>query len=572
MLLQRLVADAEHILADMPPEMYNEKPVRWIIRLRTGGEFIDCLQQTGDGRRGDRGRTIMVPDRTRSGTAPPPVLLADSGRYTLGLPAGDQKASARHGWYRDLHEAALADLPGEGLDAVVAFLNAWDAGGISLPEDIAPEDLITFRVGDRLVVDSRAIRQWWAINWNGPVEDDEAGAVTGQCLVCGREGVAIPPYIPLKLKGLPNGQSAGTSLVSINDDAFESFGLGRGETSRVCRACGEVFMKCLNALLSDEHRRMVMGPLVYVYWTSAPTSIDLFNLLQNPDPDQVGQMLASVLEGKRRSADTVAFNIVSLSASSARAVVREWIHIDEQRIERALTSWFELQQQVDPWGELGHPSGIWRLAAAAYRDARKEMTADVPRALIRAALAGDRLPQGLLTRVIERCRVDHDSRSKDRPVTYERALLIKALLASRNGWKAGEMAELDAQCSDQAYQSGRVMALLEDIQRAALGKIGATVVDKYYGAASAAPASVFGKLIGDAQNHLSKIRRDREGLHVLLQTRLEGVLACVDVFPRTLTLERQGMFALGYYHERAALRAARTKKTGADAPATKDEE
>jgi CRISPR-associated protein Csd1 len=168
--------------------------------------------------------------------------------------------------------------------------------------------------------------------------------------------------------------------------------------------------------------------------------------------------------------------------------------------------------------------------------------------------------------------MDHDPRSKDRPVTYERAMLIRALLASRHGWKAGEMTELETHSTDQAYQSGRVMALLEDIQHAALGKVGATVVDKYYGAASAAPASIFGKLIKDAQNHLAKVRRDREGLQVLLQARLEEALGFVETFPRTLTLEKQGMFALGYYHERASLRAAKTKKTGAETPDTVDEE
>jgi CRISPR-associated protein Csd1 len=573
MLLQRLVADAGQVLADMPPEMYKAKSVRWVIRLTIHGEFIDCLQQTGDGRRGDRGKAMLVPDRVRAGTAPPPILLADNARYTLGLPTGDERAADRHGWYRDLHEAALHDLPEEGLEAVIIFLNAWDDGHVVLPAEVSPEDIVTFRVGSALLVDSPVVQRWWAVNWNGPVDESASGvAATGQCLVCGREGVAIPPYIPLKLKGLPNGQPAGTSLVSINDKAFESFGLSRGETSRVCRDCGETFMQCLNALLADDQRRMVMGPLIYVYWTSGAAGLEPFAWLQHPDADEVGHLITSVLDGKHRVADTTMFNIVSLSASSARAIVRDWIQVTGPQLEASLARWFGLQQQIDAWGAPGRPSGLWRLAAAAYRDARKEMTPDVPSALIRSALLGERLPQGLLPRVIGRSRVDHDPRSKDRPVTYERAMLIRALLASRHGWKAGEMTELETHCADQAYQSGRVMALLEDIQRAALGKVGATVVDKYYGAASAAPASVFGKLIGDAQHHLAKIRRDREGLQVLLQRGLEEALACVESFPRTLTLEKQGMFALGYYHERAALRATKTKKTGTETPDTANEE
>lgn len=119
------------------------------------------------------------------------------------------------------------------------------------------------------------------------------------------------------------------------------------------------------------------------------------------------------------------------------------------------------------------------------------------------------------------------------------------------------MTELEPNEPDPAYVSGRVMALLEDVQQAALGKVGATVVDKYYGAASATPASVLGRLVGDAQHHLAKIRRDREGLYVTLQRRLEDVLSQVDAFPTALALEKQGLFALGYYHQRADLRASR---------------
>jgi CRISPR-associated protein Csd1 len=567
-LLQRLVADADQILADMPPEMYNLKRVKWVVSLDAQGCLLGCVPQTGDGRRGDRGREMLVPDRVRSGTTPPPVLLADNAKYTLGLPLGDEKSAVRHRWYVELHESAAEALPDTGLSAVLAFLRRWDESEVLLPDDISPEDLLTFLVDGSLLVGDTAVRAWWARNWDGQKSGASGGdseSAHGQCLACGRTNTTIPAYIPFKLKGLPGGQSAGTSLVSINEDVFESYDLARGATSRVCRGCGETLMKCLNALLADERRHMAMGPVVYVYWTSEPTDFDLFSLVQNPDPEVVGHLLGSVHDPRPRDVDATRFNIAALSASSARAVVRDWVDTTGARLTRSLADWFELQRQSDAWGIAGEPRGIWRLAAAAYRDARKEMTADVPQALVRVALMGERMPPGLLPRVVERCRVEHD-------VTYERAMLIRALLASRHGWKAGEMTELDPYANDAAYHSGRLMAVLEDVQRAALGKVGATVVDKYYGAASAAPASVFGKLIGDAQNHLAKLRREREGLQVILQGTLEEVLARIEAFPRTLTLEKQGMFGLGYYHERAALRAARLKKSDTSAPALSEEE
>lgn len=566
MLLQRLVADADHIITDTSPAMYDWKPVKWLIELGADGGFLGCVPLVGDGRKADRGKLLLVPDRIKAGIAPPPILMADTARFVLGLPRGDDKAEARHEWFRELHERATAALPEAGIGAVVAFLSEWDAMSVSLPADIIPEDRVTFRIAGSMPADRSDVRQWWATNWNGPPTAGGEASPRGQCLACGVVG-PIDELIPFKLKGLPNGQSAGTTLIGMNNVAFESHGFARGTGSRVCRSCGETVMKALNSLLADDARHMAMGNLVYVYWVSGPAEIDLFGLLSRPDAAQVGQLLASVHDGRVRAVDTSEFNIVALSASSARAAVRDWIRVSGEQLNRSLVRWFVLQDVSDAWGGRGEPIGVWRLAAAAYRDARADMTADVPRALIRSALEGTPLPGALLPRVVQRCRLDHDSKSKDRPVTRERAVLIKTLLASKHGWEEHYMSQLEQKEKDSAYTCGRLMALLGDIQYAALGKVGATVVDKYYGAASATPASVLGKLVGDAQHHLSKIRKDKVGLYVVLQRRLEDVMAALDAFPKTLVLEKQGMFALGYYHERADLRASKTRRAdgaGAD--------
>ncbi len=108
----------------------------------------------------------------------------------------------------------------------------------------------------------------------------------------------------------------------------------------------------------------------------------------------------------------------------------------------------------------------------------------------------------------------------------------------------------------EAYACGRLLAELEGIQRAALGRINATITDRYYGAASSTPGSVFGMLVGDAQSHLSKLRKTKPGAHSAVQERLEEIMWNLGSYPKTLTMERQGLFALGYYHQRARNRAA----------------
>ncbi len=60
-----------------------------------------------------------------------------------------------------------------------------------------------------------------------------------------------------------------------------------------------------------------------------------------------------------------------------------------------------------------------------------------------------------------------------------------------------------------------------------------------------------------AQPHLSKLKRDNRGAYYALQGRLDDIMGRIpgSGFPRALTLEEQGIFSLGYYHQRAHGRA-----------------
>ncbi|HSG38425.1 MAG TPA: type I-C CRISPR-associated protein Cas8c/Csd1, partial [Thermoanaerobaculia bacterium] len=109
---------------------------------------------------------------------------------------------------------------------------------------------------------------------------------------------------------------------------------------------------------------------------------------------------------------------------------------------------------------------------------------------------------------------------------------------------------------EPAYQCGRLMAMLAALQYRALGDVGAGVVQRYYASASATPALVLGRLVRTAQFHLNKLDRGLARWH-------EGRIADTwgkirDRVPRTLDLEQQSLFALGYYqqiaHDRARTR------------------
>ena len=112
------------------------------------------------------------------------------------------------------------------------------------------------------------------------------------------------------------------------------------------------------------------------------------------------------------------------------------------------------------------------------------------------------------------------------------------------------------------YRLGRLFAVLERLQGDAINSPNATIVDRYYGSASTTPAVVFPRLIGLAQHHASKSARG--GFFQKMIEEIAWGLDPADAFPSTLPLEQQGLFALGYYHQRAELWR---KKDGSDANA-----
>jgi CRISPR-associated protein Csd1 len=174
--------------------------------------------------------------------------------------------------------------------------------------------------------------------------------------------------------------------------------------------------------------------------------------------------------------------------------------------------------------------------------------------MLHAALTRQPLPRDLLAQAIRRNHAEQR-------VTRPRAALIKMVLTGLREIKEGTMQALDVDHPDAAYHCGRLLAVLEEIQRAAIKGINATVADRFYGSASSMPHAVFPRLVRGAVPHLSKLQRDRRPAYIALQRRMEGVMEAIPArpaFPHTLTPERQGLFALGYYHQKAHDRAEAT--------------
>ena len=166
--------------------------------------------------------------------------------------------------------------------------------------------------------------------------------------------------------------------------------------------------------------------------------------------------------------------------------------------------------------------------------------------LMRSVIEGRAYPSSLYNLIINRIRADGI-------VNGLRAGILKAGLNRYMRINQGSAilkeeltVLLNEQAQEPAYRLGRLFAVLEKAQQeAASGKLNATIKDRYFSSASTNPAAVFPILLKLAQHHMSKSRygefRDRE---------ISEIMQGLESFPLQLDLQRQGVFVIGYYHQK----------------------
>jgi CRISPR-associated protein Csd1 len=558
MLLQKLRDYSERL--DLPPTLYAEGPLRYIVELDEQGRLLSpTLTDLSDAAspRTRRGQRRLLPQVVRASNVKS-FILADKAHYALGYVGTEGKparVSQCHEAFLELLRRCVQVTEEPAVSAVLRFLESGPLDQLQLEDDFDPGGIITFRVGDVCPIDLASVQGFWASE-NDPGARD---ARVMQCLICGQNRPVLD-RLQGKLRGVPGGQTSGTSIISANSEAFESYGLEASLIAPTCADCGERFTKAANDLLGGEKTRFAIGGAAFFLWTRVATDFDFFSLITRPEADEVRAQFESLFSGRRPAqSDETKFYATSLSGSGGRAVVRDWIDQTVGEVKDSLARWFTRQSIVDGLGAPPRPLGLYALASATVRDAR-DIVPITPRWLVRTALTGAPLPPALLSQAIGRNRAEQG-------VTRPRAALIKLVLSSQPGASSMEeaMVQLDPENDNAAYRCGRLLAVLERAQQLAIPNVNATIVDRYFGTASSAPESVFPRLVRGAQPHLAKVERDRgRGTYIALQRRIEDILAGLPVrrqgaiyrgFPTTLTLTDQGLFSLGYYHERAFNRA-----------------
>jgi CRISPR-associated protein Csd1 len=602
MILTALKELAEREGLNVNPD-FDPCEVRWLVAITpTGsllGDFQDTLQTSGGkGKTRQRAKVFEIPKRSKRTTQNEAEFLVDKAEYVFGWGENEKRARKRHELYRDEVRRALEATSDEALAALLRFLESLSRGDVCLaqPEDWEEGDLIGFQYsedpdGPRLISSRPKVREYWH---QRRLERDAGASEPRQCLVTGQ--LCVPVRLHPDLKGIPpvSETKGGVPLTSVNGEAFGSYGLEEIGCAPVSLEAADAYEKALNRLLAEGYpnpkdrtpmpRRnfRLSGATIVVFWgRSESAALDLFaESIHDADPEAVAALYGATWKGRQVDlADPSAFYALTLSGGKGRASVRGWFESTVRDVMGNVREHFDDLKIVGPGGKLQQSFPLWQLLRGTAVQGKDENIApNLAAVVFEVVLKGWSYPRMLLDASIRQFRRAEKDKKKELYATLERAALIKAYLARAKRLKQLDSIYpdfpevkpmLDKDCTARAYRLGRLFAVLEKLQADATNAT-TTIRDRFYGAASATPAVVFPQLMRKAPHHYKN-----SGRPVFYETLVQQIFCALQPphpFPPTLTLEEQGLFAVGYYHQRQDLFTKRSGTDGDDdaAPATDD--
>jgi CRISPR-associated protein Csd1 len=361
------------------------------------------------------------------------------------------------------------------------------------------------------------------------------------------------------IKGVRGAQTTGGNIVSFNLPAFTSQGKEQGLNAPVGSKAEHAYTTALNTLLARSSRqKMLVGDATAVFWAEKPHRMeDLFadffgeppKGASNQDTEAIRALYSAPQAGAMPLLeDDTEFYVLGLSPNASRLAVRFWHAGTVGDVARRIRQHFEDISVVHRDFEPEHLSLFRLLVSTSTEGKADNITPNLAGDVMKSILAGTPYPATLLSSCVRRIRAE-------REVTYPRMALIKACLVRDTRFYKRNIKEvgmsLDTANSNIGYRLGRLFAVLEKIQEEANPGLNATIRDRFYGAASSTPVTGFFSPMKLKNHHLAKL--ENRGRAVNLDRLVGEIVDGVADFPPHLSLQDQGRFAVGYYHQRQDL-------------------
>ena len=567
MILQALVAYYNKLAArgEISKPGWAKAKISWAIELGDDGSVLGILPlkvESPDGKK-QIPREILLPAPITKASSVRSNFLWENAEYLLGVQTKEDggKTAKRFVTAKELHDSLLADMHTPVAEAIKAYFADCDPAAIaSMLPDGCMDELrkganLTFLYQNRFPGEFPELCAAWDAYYGGKkIGETFVDVVTGE--------VVVPEATHPSIKNVQDAQPSGAALVSFNAEAFESFGRKQNLNAPMGKETAFAYTSALNSLTGDKDHRQHIGDMTVVYFAedAEPVYQDVMDLCFAGSDDCVTDAeLHSILQniaagkqtdfaGKTLSPDD-RFYLLGISPNASRLSVRcFWQSSFGDVISRIKQHYDDITIVTDnrsKWVDIP----LWALLRETVNPNANDKTPAPQMAgdTLRAVLTGGRYPETLYRRTLLRIRAEHD-------ITRGKAAIVKGYLLRNTKHRkdytyikeASTMA-LNEASNYTPYVLGRLFSTLEAVQSAANPGINTTIKDKYFNSACATPAAVFPILLKLANSHLKKLGG---GLAVNYSKQIGELTARLETaFPKTLSLEEQGAFILGYYHQ-----------------------
>jgi CRISPR-associated protein Csd1 len=584
---------------------YSPANVSFALVITNDGELTNIVDLRSDDKK-KTPKTMDVPYQKSRAVAVKPYFACDNAKYIFGiekLSTDPKKKTAaeitstlaeeekdrivvtERSWEcfdqcRVLHHSLLDPVNDPFAKSFLKFLDSWKPEqSLHHPKIAEYQDrileggLFVFELDGRYLHQNSSVRLAWEAGYSSASDEDSCDI--SQCLVTGKkEPVA---RIHQKIKGVLGAQSAGATLIGFNDPAFWSYNKEQSFNAPISESAMFRYTTVLNHLLErGSKNRIQIGDTTTVFWaeTNKKTCENLTLFFIDPveaeeDADTgskeparaqdratrqlVGDILVKVrsgghLEEKDLGVDPekTNFYILGLSPNNARLAVRYWYQDNfGSFITRVARHHLDMEIIRDDRGP--HYISLYRLLRETVPQNSSDKTASplLGGLLMCSILDGTQYPVPMYNAILGRVKTE-------RSINYPRAGFIKACLirmARARGKNEEDMitVSLNEENTNVPYRLGRLFAVLEKAQSDSNKDLKSTINSKYFSSASTTPAVVFPVLLKLAQHHIAKSDWGFKS-----NQWIEEVVSGIDEFPAYLNLEDQGMFMIGYYHQRKA--------------------
>ncbi len=580
---------AEDENSDIPRLGYSMVGVSYALNISKEGELLGVIPLKVPSENGKKmlPQSMIVPEQEKKASGIKSNFLCENSTYSLGIDNSGKPERTKSCFeaFKELHNKMLSGIDCDEANAVIKFVNLWDVQKASehpalkdwIEEITAGANMIFRLDGVGYIHQNEMIKK----EWEKYKTNSENGSLM-QCLDFGQK--AKVARLHPNIKGVRGAQSVGASIVSFNAKAYESYGREdeQGLNAPISEYSTFAYTTVLNSMISDNAHKKYIGDTTIVFWAESKQKVyqDMASLFIDPSEieseekmkyvrdksavKEIKSIFEKIANGQAIGGysgcfdKNVKFCILGLSPNAARLSIRFFIVNDFGDFISNITKHYQDLQIEKQFQTESSIFSLWRLLneTVSPKSRDKDASPLLSGAVIRSILTGSPYPAALFNSVMIRIRAEHD-------INYYKAAIIKAcLLRNKNSIRFKEVltVSLNEQSNNRAYVLGRLFAVLEKAQQdASEGKLNSTIKDRYFTSACATPASVFPILLRLSQHHISKAEYG-----YVSDNKISKILDMLDIeqnpIPAHLSLDEQGVFVLGYYHQKNALYRKNSEK------------